>query len=50
MQGNQNMGSPDSYITDSYLQIKKDITQLIDDELERMLNTPSMEHIFIKKH
>lgn len=36
-------------VLDNYLQIKKDIAELIDTELERMMDTPELEHLLIKK-
>jgi hypothetical protein len=36
-------------ILDNFLQIKKDIDDLIQSELERMMDTPELEHLIIKK-
>lgn len=36
-------------INDNYLQIKKDILNIIETEIDRMLNTPEMETVMIKK-
>jgi hypothetical protein len=36
-------------IIDNYLSIKKDVAAIIENELERMLNTPGLEGLMIKK-
>ncbi len=36
-------------IQDNYLQVKKDIREMIESEMERMMNTPDMEHLIVKK-
>jgi type IV secretory pathway TraG/TraD family ATPase VirD4 len=36
-------------ILDNFLQIKQDINELIESELERMMDTPELEHLIIKK-
>ena len=36
-------------IQDNYLQVKKDIREMIETEMERMMNTPDMEHLIVKK-
>jgi hypothetical protein len=36
-------------IIDNYLAIKKDVATIIENELERMLNTASLEGLMIKK-
>jgi len=36
-------------IHDNYLQVKKDIREMIESEMERMMNTPDMEHLIVKK-
>ncbi|MGI8584211.1 MAG: conjugal transfer protein MobC [Chitinophagaceae bacterium] len=36
-------------IQDNYLQVKKDIQEMIEAEMERMMNTPDMEHLIVKK-
>jgi len=36
-------------VKDNYLEIKKDVANIIENELERMLNTPGLEGLMIKK-
>ena len=36
-------------VAENYAQIKKDVADMIDKELERMLNTPEMELLIVKK-
>lgn len=36
-------------VIENYLQVKRDIAELIDMELERMMDTPELEHLLIKK-
>jgi len=36
-------------IADSYLKIKKNIAEIIDIEINRMMNTPELEGLIVKK-
>jgi hypothetical protein len=36
-------------ILDNYLKIKQDIAELVDSEIERMMDTPELERLIIKK-
>ncbi len=37
-------------ILDNYLQIKKDVQTILQTEMERILNTPELENLIIKKN
>lgn len=40
----------DSMIQQNYLQVKSDIQDIIQSEMEHLLNDPSLKHLVIKKH
>lgn len=39
-----------SIVQRNYLQIKEDISELVNSEMERLLNDPALAHLVIKKH
>lgn len=36
-------------INNNYLKIKKDIAEIIENEMDRMMNTPGVEELVVKK-